>query len=142
MTPTPRPKAVDIAFWMLVGGSVLLVVNGMMAVSLSFTEGGGQTPEIQFFLRASGILFVVLGAALGFLSGRTRQGDSRFRRAVIAFAAAIAIFVLGLAVLAKAASVIALVALLPIIFGALALTRPPVVVWFAQNDLGQEPSRG
>ncbi|BBY87190.1 hypothetical protein [Mycolicibacterium tokaiense] len=143
MTPTsatPRPKAVDTAFWLLVAGAILLVINGLMATTLSFSASATdpRVANLLVFQRGAGILFVVVGAALGFVSGKMRQGDPRFRRATIAFAATITVLVLGLAVLAKAVFVVALLAVVPIIVGALALTRPPVVAWFIE----QEAARG
>ncbi|AQA01985.1 hypothetical protein BVC93_05560 [Mycobacterium sp. MS1601] len=132
---TPRPKAVDTAFWLLVAGAILLVINGLMATTLSFTSvSDPRLQNLLVFQRGLGILFVVVGAALGFVTGKMRQGDARFRRATIAFAATITVLVLGLAVLAKAVFVVALLAVVPVIVGALMLTRPPVVAWFIEQD--------
>lgn len=144
---TPRPRGVDIAFWLLIAGAVLLVVNGLMATTLNFetarsvADAGISDDKLRSYLtfqRSIGIFSIVIGAALGFLAGKTRKGDPRFRRATIAFAVAITVLVVGVAVLIKIIHLLALVAVLPIIFGTLALTRPPVVTWFNEQD----PARG
>lgn len=146
MTPfppaTPRPKAVDIAFWLLVAGAVLLVVNGLMAATLGFETARAladpsvsdeQLHNIINFQRGAGIFSAVIGVALGFLAGKARKGDPRFKRAAVAFAVAITVLVIGVAVLAKAIFVVALVAVLPIIAGAFMFTRPAVAAWFDEQ---------
>src|SRR5690349_17916679 len=134
----PRPRAVDFAFWMLVVGAVMLVVNGLMAMTVTFDMARAmaadaltdeQVSNIVTFQRGVGIFSVVIGAALGFLAGRMRKGDQRFRRATIAFAVSISVLVIGVAVLAQVVFVIAVLAVLPIVFGAVALMRPPVSQW-------------
>ena len=150
MTPspaTPRPKAVDVAFWLLVGAAILLVVNGLMASTLNFdaarsvADNSVSDDKLQSYLtfqRAIGIFSIVIGAVLGLLAGKTRKGDPRFRRATIAFAVTVTVLVVGIAVLVKIIHLLALIAVLPMIFGALALTRPPVAAWFNEQD----PARG
>ncbi|MGB3482422.1 MAG: hypothetical protein WBB07_09430 [Mycobacterium sp.] len=135
----PRPRAVDVAFWLLVVGAVLLVLNGLMALTVTYdmaramaSEGvtDEQVHNIVTFQRGVGVFSIVAGALLGFLSGRTRKGDPRFRRATIAFAVAISFLIIGVAVLVQVVFVVALIAVLPIIFGAIALMRPPIAAWF------------
>ncbi|WP_199254024.1 hypothetical protein [Mycolicibacterium mengxianglii] len=142
MSPTPRPRAVDIAFWLLVVGAVLLVVNGLMAATLNFdtarsvADSSVSDEKLQNYLtfqRGLGIFSVVIGAVLGFLAGKTRTGDPRFRRATIAFAVAVMVLVVAVAILFKIIHLLALVAVLPIVFGALSLTRPGVAAWFAED---------
>jgi hypothetical protein len=150
MTPNPadpRPRGVDVAFWLLVAGAVLLVVNGLMASTLNFdtarsvADAGLSDEKLRTYLnfqRGIGIFSIVIGAALGLLAGKTRKGDPRFRRATIAFAVAITVLIVGVAVVIKIVHLLALVAVLPIIFGAIALMRPPVIAWFNEQD----PARG
>jgi hypothetical protein len=143
---TPRPKAVDIAFWLLVAGAVLLVANGLMAATLSFDAARSvadpsvtdeQLRNILNFQRGAGIFSAVIGVVLGFLAGKARKGDPRFKRAAVAFGVAVTVLVVGVAVLAKAIFVLALFAVLPIIAGAFLLTRPAAAGWFEeQADAG------
>jgi uncharacterized membrane protein HdeD (DUF308 family) len=145
MTPTPatpRPKAVDIAFWLLIAGAVLLVINGLMAATLNF-EGARSVADASMsdeklqsyitFQRGAGILSIVIGAAMGFMAGKTRKGDPRFKRATIAFAVSITVLVVAAAVVVKLVHLLALIAVLPIVFGALALTRPAASAWFDER---------
>lgn len=138
----PRPRAVDIAFWLLVAGAVLLVVNGLMAATLSFetvrsaADSSVTDETLQAYLtfqRGTGIFSIVVGVALGFLAGKTRTGDPRFKRATIAFAVAITVLVVGVALLAKIIHLLALIAVLPIIAGAFLLTRPAAAAWFDER---------
>jgi hypothetical protein len=137
---------VDFAFWLLVLGAVMLVVNGLMALTVtcdmaramsSDALSDEQVRNIVTFQRGVGVFSVVIGAALGFLAGRMRQGDQRFRRATIAFSVAVSVLIIGLAVLAQVVFVVAVLAVLPIVIGAVALTRPPVTQWFEELASGQ-----
>lgn len=153
MTPSPaspRPRAVDIAFWLLIAGAVLLVINGLMAATLNFegvrsaaeaTVGSEQMSDEKLqsyitFQRGAGILSIVVGAAVGFLAGKTRKGDPRFKRATIAFAVSVTVLVVAAAVVVKLVHLLALIAVLPIVFGALALTRPAATEWFNERAHG------
>ena len=138
MTSTPagpRPKAVDIAFWLLVAGAMLLVINGLMAATLDFD------PAMAGFQRGAGIFSVVVGVVVGFLAGQTRKGDPRFKRATVALAVSITVLVVGVAVLLNLYYVLALLAVIPIVFGALALTRPAATDWFNENTEQAAPRK-
>ena len=145
MTPSPaspRPRTVDIAFWLLIVGAVLLVINGLMAATLNF-EGARAVADASMsdaklqsyitFQRGAGILSIAVGVAVGFLAGKTRKGDPRFKRATIAFAVSVTVLVVAAAVVVKLVHLLALMAVLPIVFGALALTRPAATAWFNEQ---------
>mgnify|MGYP000184440193 CR=1 FL=1 len=136
---SPRPRQVDIAFWLLVAGCVLLMVGGLLAATMSFEAVRGAVPasmsddEVRRFLnvhRASGAFCVLAGIGLGFLAGRMRTGDARYRRAAIGLALATVVLVSLVAVFVGI-HIVALVGLLPVIGGAAALTRPAATAWFA-----------
>ena len=131
---TPRPRAVDIAFWLLLAGAMLLVINGLMAATLDFE------PAMAGFQRGAGIFSVAVGVAVGFLAGQTRKGDPRYKRATVAFAVSITVLVVAVAVLLNLYYVLALLAVIPIVFGALALTRPAATDWFNQH--AEQSARG
>ena len=142
MTPPPRPRSIDVAFWLLLVGAVLLVLGGLLAATLSFdTVRQMAAPSVSddtirrtlTFHRGAGVFCVLAGAALGFVTGRTRGGDTRFRRATIALSLVIVVLVALLAVFAGT-HVLSLLALLPIIAGALLLGRPATAEWFRSGQ--------
>jgi hypothetical protein len=138
-SPASRPRVVEVAFWALVVGAVLLMVGGLLAATLSFDTVRQAAPssisdkQLHNYLslhRGAGVGGVLAGGGLGFLAGRTRAGDARFRRATIGLALAI-IVVVGLMAVFAGIHVLSLLALLPIIVGMLLLTRPAATDWFA-----------
>lgn len=78
--PSPRPLRATIAFSCWLAASVLLIVGGLIAASVSWPG------TVNTFYRGSGVLTVIIGAAMAFLAGRSRGGDPRFRRAAMALA--------------------------------------------------------
>ena len=83
------------------------------------------------FHRGAGVICVVAGAALGFLAGQTRKGDARFRRADHRARVSVTVVLVGLVAVFAGIHMLSLVGLLPIIVGALLLTRPRVPrEWF------------
>ena len=136
--PPNRPRVVDAAFWLLLAGAVLLVAGGLLAATLSFDTvraatassiSDAQLHKYLSFHRAVGIGCVIAGGGLGFLAGRTRTGDPRFRRATAGLALAIVVLV-GLAAVFAGIHLLALLSLLPIIVGTLMLMRPSAGPWF------------
>lgn len=136
--PPSRPRVVNTAFWLLLAGAVLLMVGGLLAATLSFdtvraaTASSVSDEQLNNYLsfhRGAGIGCVVAGGGLGFLVGRTRAGDPRFRRATVALGLAIVVLV-GLAAVFAGIHLLSLLAMLPIIVGTLMLTRPAATAWF------------
>lgn len=77
---------VGFCFWLV--ASVLLIVGGMIAASVSL-------PGLDSALfRGTGVLIALAGLAMAFLAGRSRSGDPRYRRAAIALSLAILVIVL------------------------------------------------
>lgn len=113
--PQSRPRLVTAAFWCWVAASILLIVGGLIAASVS------QLPMVY---RGGGVLTAVAGVAMAFLAGRTRTGDTRYRRAAIALSMTIVVLVAIAGVLRSAIHVLTLVALLPLIAGTVLITRP------------------
>jgi cytochrome bd-type quinol oxidase subunit 1 len=150
MTTTPpdqRPRSVDVALWLLVIGSVLLLAGGLLALTVSFSSARQMVDpalsddvvhQLLRFNRIAGAVCVVAGLILGWLTGKLRRSrDPRFRRAVIALAMAIGVVVAMLAVVAGS-HLLTLIALLPIIVGAMVLTRPAATEWF--GGVPQDPA--
>ncbi len=136
--PAPRPRAVDVAFWLLLVGAVMLVVGGLLVATMSFDTIRGaaadsvsddQVHKYLNFHRWSGVICVLTGAGLGFLTGRMRGGDARFRRATIGLAL-VTVVLVALVALFAGIHVLSLLGLLPIIVGALLLTRPAATDWY------------
>ncbi|MGE2714330.1 hypothetical protein ACQI4L_09750 [Mycolicibacterium litorale] len=143
-SPTPsRPRVVDIAFWALIGGAVLLIFGGLLAVTVTFETArtalseqmsNDQVRQYLTVYRGVGIGSIVAGGALTFVASRARRGQQRFRRATVALALAIAVVVLLLAVGAGVGQPVTLLALVPIAVGAVLLTRRSAAGWFESQD--------
>jgi predicted MFS family arabinose efflux permease len=118
----PRPRIVDAAFWSwLVAGAVLAFLGILGAVS-----------NAPVFFRGVGVILGIAGLAIGYLAGRTRRGDKRFRRATVALAFALAVLLIVFAMLSGG-----LIWLLPMVLlwtGAFTVTRPPANEWFDAVD--------
>ena len=136
--PASRPRAVEVAFWLLIVGAVMLVVGGLLAATMGFDNIRSVAPDsvsdeqvhnYLTFHRGSGVICVLTGVALGFLTGRMRLGDARFRRATIVLAL-VTVVLVGLVAVFAGIHILSLVGLLPIIVGALLLTRPAAAEWF------------
>jgi peptidoglycan/LPS O-acetylase OafA/YrhL len=113
--PQSRPRLVTAAFWCWVAASVLLIVGGLIAASVS---------ELPMVYRGTGILTVLAGAGMAFLAGRSRSADSRYRRAGIALSLVIVVLVVLVAVVGGAVHVLTLIGVLPLMAGTMLITRP------------------
>jgi hypothetical protein len=112
--PAPRPRVVTAGFWCWVVASVMLMVGGLIAASVGLPKP----------YRAAGVMTVVVGGAMAFLAGRVRSGgDARFRRAAVA----LSLTIVALVALVSAFGVVHIVTLLavfPLLAGAVLVTRP------------------
>ncbi|MFC9787329.1 hypothetical protein [Rhodococcus sp. NPDC127528] len=89
-----RPRPVEIAYWLWLASAALLVLFGLLALTTSgsalretLAERGADPAGVDalvLLLRGSGVVSLVVGLAVGLMSGPTRAGDPRFRRAVVA----------------------------------------------------------
>jgi hypothetical protein len=102
--------------------SFLLILGGLIAASLN----------LPVAFRGAGIILALAGGGLAFLTGRTRSGDTRFRRAAIALALTL-ILLVALAALFRLVNGITLLAMIPLIAGTVLITRP------AASPSDQEP---
>lgn len=140
MTPTERrPRSVDVAFWLLVAGAVLLMAGGMLAATLGYDtlrSAAGSSVSDQTirdylrFHRGAGVVCALAAVALAALVVRTRAGDPRFRRATMGLGLAIIVLV-GVVAVFFGTHIFALLSLLPIIVGTLLLSRPQAAQWYA-----------
>ena len=112
--PPPRLRVVTAAFWSWVVASVMLMVGGLIAASANLPAP----------LRAAGVLTVLAGGVMAFLAGRVRtSGDVRFRRAAVALALGLIALVALMAAFA-AVHLLTVLAVVPLLAGALLITRP------------------
>jgi hypothetical protein len=111
--PQSRPRVVTAAFWCWIAASFLLVLGGLIAASLN----------VPVVFRGAGVIFALAGAALAFLAGRSRSGDTRFRRAALALALALVVLI-ALAALFQLTNGITLLAVFPLVAGTVLITRP------------------
>ncbi len=126
--PSPsatRPSAVTAAFWLLLAAAVALIAAGMlMAIA---------TTGVPVFYRAAGILFALAGAALGYLVGRARHGDARFRNATVGLALALAVLLVPYSLSSR--GLVWLLIVVAVLVGATLLTRPGAQRWFDGGGL-------
>jgi peptidoglycan/LPS O-acetylase OafA/YrhL len=123
----PRPRIVDAAFAVWLGAATLLILFGLL---LALSQS-----HVPAFFRGAGILFVLAGMALGYLAGRTRRGDRRFRRAAVAFSLAMVVLLALFSVISR--GLIWLLIMILAMVGAVLLMRPGAQQWFdasAQQD--------
>jgi hypothetical protein len=118
--PQPRPRVVTAAFWCWVVASILLVAFGLL---LALSRNNVPT-----FVRGAGVLFVVAGLALAFLTGRTRAGHTGLRRAAVGLALALAMLLAAFSLMGG--GVIWLVMMILSVVGAVLVTRPAAQEWF------------
>lgn len=140
----PRPRSVDVAFWFWVVSAAALFLNGLAGVTQRYdavraAARHGLTDEdvrnLVTYFRAWGALCILLAAGIAFLAGRTRQGDKRYRRALIALSV---VSVLGAIVMASSGSVgpLLLIAALSLIVANVLIIRPAAQEWFDEGDHG------
>jgi hypothetical protein len=142
-SPTPsRPRVVDIAFWLLVAGAVMLLLGGLLAATVSYEtarsaiDSAVSNDGVRDYLtvyRGMGIGSAVVGGALAFIAGRTRRGDPKFRRATVGLALAIAVVLVLLAAGGGIAQPIVLLSLVPIAAGTILLTRRSAADWYNRD---------
>jgi CDP-diglyceride synthetase len=113
--PQSRPRVVTAAFWCWVVASVLLIVGGLLAASVA---------ALPIVYRGGGVITALAGAGMAFLAGRTRSGDTRFRRAAVALSLTIVVVIALVSVLGGAVHVLTLLAVIPLIAGTVLMTRP------------------
>lgn len=111
--PAPRTRVVTAAFWCWVVAAVMLMVGGLIAASVNLPP----------LFRGAGLLTVAAGAGMAFLGGRIRTGDVRFRRAGVALSLTIVVFIVLLSA-QGIVHIMTLLAVLPLIAGAILVTRP------------------
>ena len=143
--PESRPGVVAAAFWLLVGGAVLLMTGGLLAATVGFDtlrQAAGPSvsdQSIRDYLRlyrGAGILFSLAAAALAVFAIKARNRDLRYRRATMSLGLAIVVLVAIAAVFAGT-HVLALLSMVPIIIGTLLLGRPAAADWFSgRSDAG------
>lgn len=125
MTPTePRPRLVTAAFWLWLLAAILLILTGL---TLVLSES-----SIPGFFRGAGALWVFSGIGLGFLAGRTRLGDARFRRAVVALSVALVLLLAVFSLMSR--GVVWLVIMILLMVASALVMRPVAASWFNPDD--------
>jgi len=134
MTPTPsappsRPRSVTVAFWLWLVSVVVMVFDGLFVLTFDY-----QVPAI--FPRVSGGILIVTGVALGYLAGKTRQGDWRFARATVALSLALVVFLSFMLVTKTLGLILAPVVVFLIIAAGLVMRTATASAWFAAHGAG------
>ncbi|MCF6386436.1 hypothetical protein L2K20_05590 [Mycobacterium sp. MBM] len=141
-TPAPRPTLVNIAFWLVLAGSVLLLAGGLLGVSSAIGTprdafspdlSDGEVRSIVVMRGGVSALLLITGLVLSFLAGRARNGDLRFRRSMVWLSVVLVALVFVLTLLAPfAVTPLALFGVVPVAIGATLFMRPAVSDWFLE----------
>jgi hypothetical protein len=128
--------------------AVLLVLGGLLAVTAGYTALLGSFPmaslsedqirSLTFLFRGCGVLFIIVGLAIGYLAGRTRKGDKRFRRATVVLSYATVLLLVLCALLLGIVLPLPCVAGIASIVAAVAVTRDSANEWFDTVDSGSD----
>lgn len=121
----PRPRIVDVAFWCWAVASVLLLADGL------WLFWAGRVG----FVRGAGVILVVAGFAIAYLSGRMRRGDKRFHRALVALSMTLVLLLIVFIVLGGPLLGAFVAALL--IAASVLTTREKAIAWFDAVDSGR-----
>jgi hypothetical protein len=125
--PQPRPRVVTAAFRCWQAAALLLFVGGLIVDTADFPA------PLPALYRGAGVITALAGAGMAFLAGRSRGGDTRFRRAGVALSLAIVVLV-ALVVMVGVVHVLTLLAVFPLIAGTVLITRPSSQAWFEAGE--------
>ncbi len=141
-TSPARPTIVNIAFWLVLVGAVLLLSGWLLGISVAVSAedavfGKNVSPDsvqnLRILLGGLSVLWVLVGMALSFLVGRARNGDLRFRRSVVVMAVAVAVMVFLLTLLAPfTVTLPTLFGVVPVVIGATLFMRPAASDWYLE----------
>jgi peptidoglycan/LPS O-acetylase OafA/YrhL len=93
----------------------MLMVGGLIAATVNL--------NLPTAYRGAAILTILAGGGMALLAGKSRGGDVRFRRAAVALSLTIVVLV-GLMAAFGVVHIITLLAIFPLIAGAVLMTRP------------------
>lgn len=141
-TTPARPAIVNIAFWLVLAGAVLLLAGGLLGLSSAISTprdafgpdlSDGEVRSIMIMRGGISGLLLITGLVLSFLAGRARNGDLRFRRSVVWLSVVLVVLVFVLTLLAPfAITPLALFGVVPVAIGATLFMRPAATDWFLE----------
>ncbi len=139
-TSAPRPALVNIAFWLVLAGSVLLLAGGLLGLSSAigtpreaFSADLPDSEVRSIVVMRGGVsaLLLITGVVLSFLAGRARNGDLRYRRSMVWLSVVLVALVFLLTLLAPfSVTPLALFGVVPVAIGATLFMRPAASDWF------------
>jgi hypothetical protein len=87
--------------------------------------------------RTVAIVCAVLGMAIGYFAGRTRGGNKRFRRGTVALSVVGVVLLLAARLLLGGVSLLAVLAVIPLLVAVVSATRDTASAWFEGNESGK-----
>jgi hypothetical protein len=136
----PRPRTVEVAFWCWMAAAALLIVAGVLEMtmvkyrdmrnSLPASVPDSEVRSLFDTYRTVAIVCAVLGMAIGYFAGRTRGGNKRFRRGTVALSVVGVVLLLAATVLLRAVTLLAVLAVIPLLVAVVAVTRDSASAWF------------
>ena len=106
--------------------AISLVALGLL-IALNRAPPAGLPPR-------RGALFAVAGLALGYLAGRARAGDARFRRAAVALALALVVVAGAVRADRWRRRPVCCMPMILTLVGAVLIMRPPAAEWFLTEE--------
>jgi hypothetical protein len=144
----PQPRSVQVAYWAWLVAAILLVAAGLLAVFSGAESMAGRFPgaslsqdqarSMAVLVRGVGMVSILLGLAVGYLAGRTRRGDMRFRRATVALSYTIVLMLALFALLFGILLTPQIGAIIALLVAAVAANRDTASAWFAAVDTGEQ----
>ncbi|GGF95873.1 hypothetical protein GCM10007304_07180 [Rhodococcoides trifolii] len=143
-TPISRPRVVTIVFWVWTASAVVLLLLGLLSVTISgdtvrqsVTSAGLSAADADGYVtlfRAVGALILVVGAAIGFMTGRVGKGDIRFRRALAALSMVFALVLIGATLVGViVVPILGLLSAVLLLVAAVLSFRPSAEPWFSRD---------
>ena len=139
----PRPRVVTIAFWLWASAAVVLLLPGLLSITVPTVNvrdqilAAGGTAEgadaLVSLIRGFGVLTIVVGLAVGYMTGRIGRGHRKFRRACAVLSGVFAFMLLAATVFGVTAiPILGLLGAILLLVATVLAFRPAAMEWFAE----------
>lgn len=136
----PRPSSVSVAYWLWMFAAVVLVFSGLLIATTSgdvlrtrLVDLGTNADSIDGLIRlirGIGVVSLLVGVVVGFLSGAVKAGDARYRRALVTLSGIFAVLQIATVLLGLSPTYLLLVPIL-LITASVVVYRQAAAPWFS-----------
>ena len=136
-----RPVSVSVAIWLWLVAAFVLILFGLLAATtsadhireqLAQNSDPAKADSIELLLRGIGVGSLVVGVVVGLLAGPVRNGDPRFRRALVTLSGVFALLAMATVLLGLTPGVLLIVPILLVVAGVL-VYRASARDWFVHE---------